>query len=81
MTGDEFLDLSHRWLLEVSEDKENQHHRINTLLIGPLLTMENNERVSIVDERSGMVPPAWWKGDVEASRLSVQAANQMRLPR
>lgn len=50
------------------------------MLIGPLQTMDG-EKVTIVDQRSGMVPPSWWHGDEEASHTGMLAAAQLRFQR
>lgn len=49
--------------------KPEDHERLNQTLIGP----SRIDRPTIVDERTGMVPPAWWKGDDYASRSGIAA--------
>lgn len=60
-----------------TEDKDGMHNKLNMMLIGPLSTLDGEE-VSIVDKRSGIIPPPWWRGDEEASRTGQMAAFQMR---
>jgi hypothetical protein len=59
-------------------DKDNSHRNLNNLLIGPLMTMENADKVIIVDPIVGIAPPPWWRGDKEASQTSQLVATQMR---
>jgi len=68
-------------LLLTTEDKDNSHNRINQLLVGPLLTMDNEEKVIVVDQRSGIIPPPWWRGDAQASRTGRAAMVEMRRTR
>lgn len=64
----EFLDLSHRYVL-LHTEKDEDRERLNRILIGP----PRVHGASLVDERAGFVPPAWWRGDEYASRSSVAA--------
>jgi hypothetical protein len=76
LTSVEFLDIAHRYLLLTTEDKDNAHSKLEQILLGPLATLGKN--VSLVDERTGIVPPAWWHGDDEAYRNSMAAMQGMR---
>lgn len=64
----EFLDLAHRYALLIA-DKPEDRERLNQVLLGP----PRIRGVSLIDERAGFVPPAWWKGDAYASRSSLAA--------
>jgi len=48
------------------DDKREQLARD---LIGP----PRSEYTTVVDERTGIVPPSWWRGDDYASRSGVAA--------
>lgn len=52
-------------LAKTAEDAEN----LSRALIGP----PQVDRPTVVDERTGIVPPAWWKGDDYASQSSMAA--------
>lgn len=64
----EFLDLAHRFLLLMTDD-EQQRKRWDQLLLGP----PKITGTTVVDEKAGFVPPAWWRGDEYASRSSMAA--------
>lgn len=42
--------------------------------VGPLTA----HRTSLIDQRTGVRPPAWWRGDEEASRTSQEAFLTLR---
>ncbi len=72
-----FLNLVHRaWL---STLKPEQHAELNAELIGPLTKVNSTE--SSVDQTveddpfavPGMKEPAWWTGDLDASRTALAA--------
>lgn len=77
LTAPEFLDLAHRYIILTTENKDNAHQKIENILIGPLKTIEG-ETTTLVDERTGIVPPAWWHGDAEAYRNSMAAMQGMK---
>lgn len=64
----EFLDISHRYAL-MCVDTDEARERLNRTLLGP----PRIKGPSLVDERAGFVPPAWWKGDEYASRSNLAA--------
>lgn len=43
--------------------------RLNNELIGPPLT----DRPTVVDHKTGIIPPSWWKGDAYASKSGLAA--------
>lgn len=51
--------------IKTDEDAES----VNRTLIGP----PQVDRPTVVDEKTGIVPPAWWKGDDFASQSSIAA--------
>jgi len=57
-------------MLEQEEDRV----RVNRTLVGP----PRVDRPTVVDERTGIVPPPWWRGDEYASRSSAAAALTLR---
>jgi hypothetical protein len=70
----EFLDMAHRYLLLVLQDKPEAQTQVNRELLGP----PRVNRPTVIDERAGFVPPAWWKGDAYASRSGIAAAFTLR---
>lgn len=62
----------HHYLL--LNTKTEDHDKLNLELIGP----SRINRPSFVDERTGIVPPAWWRGDDWASQSGKLAMVTMR---
>lgn len=56
---------------------ESERAGLNTRLTGPLVA----QKTSQVDEKTGIRPPSWWRGDEEASRSSLAATLTLRRTR
>jgi hypothetical protein len=69
----EFLDLAHRYALLITDEAADRE-RLNRMLLGP----PRIRGTSLVDERAGFVPPAWWRGDEYASRSSLAAMMSLK---
>lgn len=67
-----FLDLVHVYILKFT--KSEDHEQVTSQLIGP----PRITRPTLVDERTGIVPPTWWKGDAYASNSGVAAMLSMK---
>ena len=52
-------------MLHIKDEKDAAS--VNHALIGP----PQVDRPTVVDEKTGIVPPAWWKGDEFASQSSM----------
>jgi hypothetical protein len=57
--------------------KPEDRERLNQQLIGP----PRVNRPSLVDERAGFIPPAWWKGDEYASKSAMLARMTLKRSR
>ena len=64
----EFLDLVHHFII-INAKSDEDRVRLNRMLIGP----PQVDRPTVVDERTGIVPPSWWKGDDYASQSGLAA--------
>lgn len=55
--------------ISMNTPKDEDRAQLNRELIGP----PRVDRPTVVDEKTGIVPPSWWKGDEYASKSGIAA--------